>query len=218
MSGAKKKLVHGLFTPVAEQIVRVREWNKKFGWGFSEEVFAVVEKSIPAWPKKKLATVVLVPYLVDPHHTFRELWMRAKAVQKESRADSYDKFGSDRLRLLKGIDHPSTSSGRAMLRWEVIDLGCNRGKLPLKVRSVKSPHAGILAAAALHPNWVKNMDGDKLPYVCIPGYEVNSLQEDPWADVLSIRFYRSEERRIRLICSQCNTYSSHEAVPSFFRE
>ncbi len=35
----------------------------------------------------------------------------------------------------------------------------------------KSPHAGILAAAAHHPTWVKAMDGQTVPYVWAAGYE-----------------------------------------------
>jgi hypothetical protein len=217
-------LVHGLFTTTGKQIARVREWNKEFGWGISDEAFAEAEKPVPAWPEEKLVAVVLVPYLADKanedetvttglERTFHELWMRAKAEQDANwRWDGYDKAGSDRLRLHKGIEH------KVGLRWEVIDLGCNRNKKPMDVRSSKSsPHAGILAAAALHPNWVKSMDGDKVPYVWIPGYEVQVPGERPWASVPHLYFDR-DNRRIQLDYSWCVYCSSYWAVPSFFRE
>lgn len=223
-------LVHGLFTKPEKQIERVREWNKEFGWGISDEAFAEAEKSVPAWPEEKLVAVVLVPYLADKkaeddtvttglERTFHELWMRAKAEQDANwRWDGYDKAGSDRLRLHKGIEHPSTSSGHAMLRWEVIDLGCNRNKKPMDVRSSKSsPNAGILAAAALHPQWVKSMDCDKVPYVWIPGYEVQVPDGEPWTYVPSLYFDRGK-RELQLSDHWCDCYGSSWAVPSFFRE
>lgn len=217
-------LVHGLFTKPEKQIERVREWNKEFGWGIPDEAFAEAEKSVPAWPEEKLVAVVLVPYLADKanedetvttglERTFHELWMRAKAEQDANwRWDGYDKAGSDRLRLHKGIEH------KVGLRWEVIDLGCNRNKKPMDVRNSKSsPSAGILAAAALHPQWVKSMDGDKVPYVWIPGYEVQVPDGKPWADVPNLGF-AGGDREIRLSCSWCDNYDSDWAVPSFFRE
>ena len=217
-------LVHGLFTSTEKQIARMREWNKNFGWGIPDEAFAEAEKSVPAWPEQKLVAVVLVPYLADKaneddtvttglERTFHELWMRAKAEQDANWSlDDYDKAGSDRLRLHKGIEH------KVGLRWEVIDLGCNRNKKPEDVRTSKSsPNAGILAAAALHPNWVKSMDGDKVPYVWISGYKVQAPGERPWAFVPSLDFDR-DRRRIRLFDSWSHGCSSEWAVPSFFRE
>ena len=223
-------LVHGIFTSADKQIARVREWKKEFGWGISDEAFAAVKKSVPAWPEQKLVAVVLVPYLADKanedetvttglERTFHELWMRAKSEQDANwHWDGYDKAGSDRLRLHKGIEHPSTSSGQAILLWEVIDLGCNRNKKPMDVRNSKSsPHAGILAAAALHPNWVKSMDGDKVPYVFAPGYEVQVPGEKPWTNVPGLGFDR-DRRKIQLGCYWSSGCGSRWAVPSFFRE
>ncbi len=224
MAGVERELVHGLFTPVAEQIARVREWNRKLGWNFSDEAFAEVEKSIPEWPEERLVVVVLVPYLAEKvgvdkiimtglERTFHELWERAKAEQDKSwRWIGYNKAGSDRLRLLSGIEH------KVGLRWEVIDLGSNRKKMPMYVRSSEfSPSAGILAAAALHPDWVKSMDGNKVPYVWVPGYEMQFPGEEPWTYVPNLRFGRGS-REIRLYCYGCGDGYSAWAVPSFFRE
>lgn len=124
----------------------------------------------------------------------------------------YDKAGPERLRLLSGIEH------KVGLRWEVIDLGCQRNKKPMDVRSSKSsPNAGILAAAALHPNWVKSMDGDKVPYVWIPGYEVQVPDEGPWTNVPDLFFDRGR-REIQLYYRWSGSCNSGWAVPSFFRE
>ena len=218
-------LVHGFFTKPEQQLVRVREWNKQFGWGISDAAFSEAERSIPNWPEEKLVAVVLVPYLADKkredetimsgvERTFHELWARAKSEQDANwRWDGYDKADSDRLRLLKGVEH------KVSLRWEVIDLGCQRNKKPCDVRSAKSsPNAGILAAAALHPQWVKSMDGDKVPYVWLPGYEVQVPGERPWAGVPYLFFDRGD-REIELRCHWSGDYCfSGWAVPSFVRE
>lgn len=217
-------LVHGLFTKPEKQTEKVREWNRVFGWGIPDEAFVEAEKSIPAWPEEKLVAVVLVPYLADKkaeddtittglERTFYKLWMCAKSEQDASyRWDGYDKAGSDRLRLLKGIEH------KVGLCWEVIDLGCQRNKKPTDVRTSKSsPNAGILAAAALHPHWVKSMDGDKVPYVWIPGYEVNVPDVQPWSHVPDLNFDRGR-RKIGLNYDWADGCLSGWAVPSFVRE
>ncbi|HWQ99685.1 MAG TPA: hypothetical protein VN397_02445 [Candidatus Methylomirabilis sp.] len=217
-------LVHGLFTTTAKQIERVREWNKEFGWGISDEAFAEAEKSVPAWPEEKLVAVVLVPYLADKanedetvttgvERTFHELWdVAAKQQHANWRWGGHDKAGPDRLRLLKGIEH------KPGLRWEVIDLGCQRNEKPMDVRHPeKSPHAGILASAMLHPEWIKAMDGENVPYTWAPGYEVNVSDEGPWQDVPGVHFNRGA-RGVGLYCGWCGNYSSYWAVPSFVRE
>ncbi len=80
--------------------------------------------------------------------TFNECWDVALIQHPKSWrcSSTYHKTDSNVLRLYKGIEH------NPGLHWEVVDLGCNQGKKQVDVRSPeKSPHAGILAAAMLHP-------------------------------------------------------------------
>lgn len=213
-------LVHGLFTKVEDQVKRVHELNGERGWGFTDADFTVAEKSIPKWPEDKLVAVVLVPYLADKKDdegkivmtglecTFHELWaVAAQEQHANGRWEGYDQAGPDKLRLLKGIEH------KPGLRWEVIDLGGQRGKKPMDVRSPKSPHAGILAAAALHHEWIRAMDGDAVPYAWLPGYEVNVSSEGPWQRVPDLRFSR-DDRKVRLSYCWYDSADSRWAVPS----
>jgi len=214
--------VHGLFVKPEAQIKKVREWNGRFVWGLPEEAFVAAEKSVPEWPETQLVAVVLVPYLYDKtddnesvtsglERTFHELWKCAMSRQKTSwRWDGYRKAGPDRLRLLKGIEH------KFGLRWEVIDLGSLRNKKPCDVRSAESsPHAGILAAAALHPRWVKSMDGDKVPFVWMPGYEVSVPGMEPWKATPRLSGCGS---KVDLGCNSGIDGSLPWAVPSYFQE
>ncbi len=213
-------LVHGLFTKPEDQIKRVRELRLERGWGIPDAWLMEAEKSVPKWPDDRLVAVTLVPYLGDEkdgpkgvERTFQELWAAAaKAQEKSWRWDGYDKAGPERLRLLQGVEH------KPGLRWEVIDLGSNRGKKPVDVRHPeRSPNAGILASAALHPEWVRAMDGESVPYVWAPGYEVNVSGEDPWQGVPSLSFLR-DGREFELGESWCDFTRSGWAVPSFVRE
>lgn len=214
-------LIHGIFNKPEDQLKRVRELNLERGWGFTDACFIEAEKSIPKWPDGELVAVTLVPYLKDgrgmkgAERTFQELWaVAAKEQHAGYRWDGYDKAGPDKLRLLKGIEHTPG------LRWEVIDLGCNRNEKPMVVRSPeKSPHAGILASAMLHPEWIKSMDGVNAPYVWAPGYEVNVTSGAPWRSVPRVYFDR-DDRRLRLDCDWCGDggYGSRWSVPSFVRE
>jgi len=217
------QLIHSLFTPISAQLTRVRELNSERGWGFTDEDFAEIERSVPSWPAGKLVAVTLVPYLPDGNgmggveRTFQELWQVAASLQHANwRWDGYDKAGPDKLRLLEGIEHPA--KGRPVLRWEVIDLGCNRNRKPVDVRDPKtSPHAGILASAMLHPDWVKAMDGEKVPYVWAPGYEVNISDENPWQFLPILGFGRGD-RGFELRCNWYDDCYSDWSIPSYARE
>lgn len=211
-------LVHGLFASAREQIVLVRKWNAERQWGFTEADFERVAENIPAWPEDRLVALVLVPYLPEKkgisgiERAFQELWLLAGAQQKNrSRWDGYEKAGPERLRLHEGIEH------QPGLRWEVIDLGANwdkdNGISPEEIRGSKSPHAGILAAAALHPSWVCAMDGREVPYVWIPGYEVTVPGFGAsWTDVPRLWFLRSVAR-VYLYARWRDSRYSHCAVP-----
>ena len=213
-------LVHGLFVKPEAQIVRINELRQERDWGIPDAWLTEAEKSVPKWPEDKLVVVTLVPYLDDEkkgrkgvERTFHELWDGAAKQQHANwRWDGYDKAGPDKLRLLKGIEH------KPGLRWEVIDMGCQCNLKPMDVRNPeKSPHAGVLASAMLHPEWIKSMDGENVPYVWAPGYEVNVSGEHPWQDVPYVYFLR-DDRKVGLRCGWCGRYGSDWAVPSFVRE
>jgi hypothetical protein len=213
-------LVHGLFIKPEAQIARINELRQERGWGIPDAWLTEAEKSVPKWPENKLVVATLVPYLDDVKNgpkgverTFHELWGVASSAQHAKwRWDGYDKAGPERLRLLKGIEY------KPGLRWEVIDLGCQRDKKPEDVcHPEKSPHAGILASAALHPEWIKAMDGENVPYVWASGYEVNVPNERPWACVPYLDFDRGD-RKIELSYKWSVDYDSSWAVPSFVRE
>ena len=50
----------------------------------------------------------------------------------------------------------------------------------MDVRGADSVHAEILAAAAHFPNWVQAMDGEHVPYVWMPGYQVTIPGYEAW--------------------------------------
>lgn len=216
----REELVHGKFTPPQEQIDMVRRWNRRFGWGFLDGEFAAVEHTVPEWPKKSLVAVVLVPYLPERdgksglERTLIELLGRATV----SRGPNYRFWndwiprGPDRIRLLPGVEHVPG------LRWEVIDLGCNRGRSSAQVlSSQRSPHAGILAAAGLHPRWLDSMDGDMVPNVIIPGYLLTRAREDPWRGVLAMCMNRPDH--LVMMCNGGNDMRGKGwAVPEFYQE
>lgn len=213
-------LVRRLFTGLTDQVSRVRQWNDEFGWGFTRDDLGKAEgwigPHISDWPADRLIAITLVPYLPDQgeirgmERTFHMLWRVAARQQKGScRWDGYNDAGRERIQLLKGIEH------QPGLRWEVIDLGVNRGKAPKDVRDPRtSPHAGILASAALHPEWVRQMDEIDIPYVWAPGYEVNVPGGGSWQGVPCVRFHR-DDQRVGLGCDWRDFGDNGYAMPEF---
>jgi len=215
--------IKDIFTSTKDQIARVRELNAERSWGLTDEDFVTAEASVPEWTSGKLIAVTLVPYLPEAKgmggvaHTFNELWKVSAASQRYSRhSDYYDKTSSDFLQLLKGIEHPVKA--QPVLRWEVINLGCNLDCRPEEVRKPEtSPHAGILASAMLHPEWVKAMDGDNIPYVFLPGYEITTPGRTRRLSVPFLRFSQ-DDSEILLLCYLKFSCDSSWSVPSFFWE
>lgn len=215
-------LIHGMFVSPAEQVQNVIRWNKKYGWGFVKSglqcmlgvELAYADRGETKWPEHSDMTVqVLVPYFATTGQTFEALWTIVGSRQKDKARYEGLRSGVNQLRYLNdGVHTPG-------LRWEVIDLAANWDKkdgiAPTTVRaSQSSPHAGILAAGAHFPKWVRKMDGVKVPYVWLPGYQATIPDYDAWPDVPILRFDRSD-RRVGLGAHRESYRLSDYAVPAF---
>ncbi len=211
--------IHGMFTTPEHQIRKIQQWNQQYGWNIPAEFFAEAGRTIPVWPEEELVAVVLVPYLTDirenhelvmtgMERTFRELVARAMAEQKHGSTMCH-RTDKDHLRLYQGGRH------RPGLRWEVIDVGLHRNRASAEMRSVAEspPSAGILAAAALHPEWVKSMGHVHVPSVWIPGYEVFNSEEG-WARVPIIMFVPDCDK-IEINIFWSDAHGAGDCVPSF---
>jgi len=219
MAAGNYALVHGLFVQPQAQLYFISQFRHLCGWDIPDASLEQAEQSVPKWPEGRLVAVTLVPYLDDEtegqrrkglERTFHDLWEVVAAQQCLHWCwIGFVRAAEDRLDLLKGVAHAPG------LRWEVIDLGCNRNEKPVDVRTPeRSPHAGILAAAMHHPLWVKAMDGVNVPYVYIPGYRASLGDDDePWQGVPLIEYYEAD-RKIALTCGGHSDNRVTFAVPS----
>jgi hypothetical protein len=183
-----------LFCSPEQQIASVRSWNLERGMGFIEAHFIQAQIQLAQLPARDGLTVpVLVPYLEEAGETFDALWGVVEFVYDEHYRWSELKSDKRHLRLLEGIEHP----GRC-LRWEIINFGAHHepenGRRVCDVRGSSSAHAGVLAAVAHFPKWVAAMDGDKVPYVDIAGYEASVQGHNPWRNVPFVLRIGSEVR------------------------
>lgn len=150
-----------------EQLSRVYAYNSVFGWGLADKDFLRLPAPPPR-PSGKHTAIVLVVYFRNVEETFRRWWQAIEwQLGRYCRLDRVRPDASH-LTVLEGSHHP-----RRLMRWEVIDLGAHEGKAVSQVRSpLSSPHAGILAAMALHDKWTITMDGwCRAMFVHLAGYE-----------------------------------------------
>lgn len=175
----------------------VKQWNSERSWGLDEQL-----RQLPKAPividRKRLTTVVLVPYLDTPQRTFTELW--AIAESRYSGMNHVELGGryNGRIKTKPGVVHPSME-----LRWEVIDFGSDYdNRSPTRPPAdytglAQSPSAGVLAAIALFPLWVEAMVesvADSSDYigpevataVWIPGYQYCHRLAKYWPETPSI--------------------------------
>lgn len=201
------------------QCQNVRSWNEELGWGFSDEEFALAEPGPkwPKWPTGPLRVPILVPYFNTPASTAEKL-VQAIGVAHGGMMQVHGDvcFDDDYLCLASGVEHASCSRS---LHWEVIDLGAAwdnyRTRTIEECASANPAHAGVLAAAAHFPSWVRGMaygsDAFRIvPSVWLAGYRVRLRHADcfDWTLHLGMREGALD------ISAGVLTWENRDAVPS----
>lgn len=203
-----------LFKQMIVQVKVVWNLNQRLGWGLTACDFAAA--TLPTtWPtddQHNLTAVTLVPYLDTVGETFEGL-LRAIQVRHNSPYRVPELTSDEQhLKLLDGIVHPGKS-----LRWETIDMAANwdraNGIAPRDARNTRSPHAGILAAGAIHKSWVEAFDGDRVPCVWAAGYEMRLKPAGPWLFVPYLH-YDQPDRRACIYSNTDDWISPHYAGPA----
>jgi len=200
---------HGMFAPLSAQLAFTRARGEERGWGVDFDSLG----EPPAWPKEERSAVVLDVTLETPQKTFEEASLWLSGVYPDFWGwPAGIKTDPDHLRLYKGITHTPGA------RWRVIDLGGNRDKSSNIVREAVDPSllptAAPLFLAATSPKWRQSMDGDKVPYVELPGYELSRPGVAPWSSIACLG-RRCIVRRVGLSARSADGVSSHWAVPVF---
>lgn len=168
-----------IFVSLRMQLDNIREWNEERKWGLRPDDLDFLDLTPPS-ENKPLVVDLLAVYLSGDtelngvRRTCHELWTVAAEQQPHSWCwDWYwDKWkGSPKpVRLADGIVH------QPGIRRVTVDLGAHfepgQYLSPSKVRSPRSAHAEVLAAAAHFPRWIRAMDGKNVPYTWLSGYEV----------------------------------------------
>jgi hypothetical protein len=180
-----------LFVSLEVQLANVRNWNKMRGWGFTDADFEAID--LTPSERSGLVVDVIAVYLPDEgntsgvQRTFEELWDIASSLQPGKWRWEELKSDKKHLRLLDGIEH------KPGIRRVTIDLGANwdpkDGIRPIDVRGSDSVHAEALAAAAHFPDWIQAMDGEHIPYVWMPGYQVTLPGAEAWRNVPYLHWY-----------------------------
>lgn len=203
----------------SRQIAWVSEWNRVRGWGFSEQDFEIAAYCAPNHPDLKGTILALVPYLTGDDgvlRTYRELSICISLGDQLAAVYPTLSQHSRCLRLIDGLAHPADMVGRPVLRWERISFDTNVGKSPRSLRGPAiSPHAGILAAIALHKEWAGQIGSD-FPALWLPGYmfDVRDRGRFSYAPIVRKGIYRN----ISLDQEDSDYGIEHAAVPEFFGE
>ena len=204
-----------MFASPADQLANIRRWNHDRRWGFPDIMFDVVDVA-EAHHASPLVVDVLAVYLPPQggrtavQRTCEELWELASCRQPRAWCWDERKRGPKPVRLLDGTEH------RPGVRRVTLDLAAGWdqrvGVRPMDVRGPRSASAEILAAAAHFPDWVRAMDGTRVPFVCLAGYEVTVPVYEAWRHILCLSWSHFN-RRINLSDNWADYYQDRFAFP-----
>ncbi len=183
------------------------------------EVAKEIEREAEAAREEEYARLipVITPYLPDKDgtpgylSTFTALRkLMGVGQEKSESADVYENVTPGDLRL-----HAKAAPHHSGPTLEILDLGANRGENAVNVRyetSVETlPHAAVLSAAALNPEWIQAMND--VPYVLAAGYDVTPPEDvDQAYDVPIVRFNR-DDRMVSLGVQDSGWGYKDTAVP-----
>ncbi|MDP2631886.1 MAG: hypothetical protein Q8P30_03935 [Candidatus Uhrbacteria bacterium] len=194
------RLIHGRFRPLKDKLEMVRSWPGVKG-GMIDSAQKEAESRIARFnaesQNNNMLNIVVSPYLGDG---------LAHELLPYARDRMRDTFGTDfwqwDLAYASGIDenrvrYLQDEGGntivpvyRDCVRIEVVDLGAhfNRkdGTVAKAVRGKDSAHFAVFYAAAQDPDWVRQIDGDTVPWVLACGLELNVPDCDAWMDSPSV--------------------------------
>lgn len=172
-----------MFISPEKQVALVREWNKIFGWDFTENDFVKISTSIPEWPQKALCAVVLdITFEEKNFKSSRQtLWKNWELLRwlHNGEQDRIKNFHIGGIELLPEITKVPG------LHWSVVDFAanldiysgkCNHEKIPKLKKTKKVASSEVLWAIAYFPEWA-DMLGNKLYGIGIVGYKFFDNQE-----------------------------------------
>jgi hypothetical protein len=158
------------FAEPSEQLAHVYEINRRKPWGLSDKHFRAAERSMPSYRSQGLTAATLIPSLPARHsvagvaRTFADLWKEAE----EQFGDGSAWFDDTQLRSNCSIQLAHEFNHEPGLHWEIVDYGANVRRNPVdfqhrSAHDVPSPFA-VLAAAVVHREWAKALNGGRVPY------------------------------------------------------
>ncbi len=167
--------IRTLFCRPREQLEAVRRLNSMGYWGnwsFSARHFERAAQEMPVWtPMARLVAPVLVPRFAPPGKLLTPLW---GAIRTHHTVSSRLKGWSDPLGAYS--TDPDPDAFEPYLSWEWIDFEAGRGSDILRESNPELPgtlcDASLLAAAIIHPNWLRAMDAECVPFVYLGAYRV----------------------------------------------
>jgi hypothetical protein len=205
------------FASLVDQLANVRRWNEEREWGFPEWELEALDLS-PASHGSSLVVDVLAVYLPGMAErkmngvqwTCSELWDLASQRQPNSWCWDERMESPKPVRLLEGIAH------QPGVRRVTLDLAASWdrrvGVRPLDVRTPSSASAEILAAAAHFPEWVRAMDGERVPFVCLAGYQLTVPTYETWRHIVCLSWSHLN-RRINLSDNWADYYQDRFSSP-----
>jgi hypothetical protein len=179
-----------------QQLERVRAINVQCEWGFAESDFPAVPIFTPRSSTEVLLLAVYLSQMGTVGGVQRTFDEHIAVIESQLRDVSYEYWRaegieSDRNHLR--LFGTARSEPRPGLRWVAYDYAASHD--PENGRHVddtwkanaNNPAASeVLSALMLFPEYGPSMDGDKMPYANLRGYQVDLLDENTWLHVLYV--------------------------------
>jgi len=186
------RLVHGIWTPLNDIVEIAREYEGVTG----EQIDAMLRTAadnglIEGFERESDSRPLLAPVIVRNRESIPTTFLYGRELMQKAWDGKYSEWGEayaqdvddNRVKLIPGA--------RAFVPDElvlhIVDFGANWNRRDgVVMEEVQRTQAGKLAvfdalfAASQHPEWMRQMDGEKIPYALMAALLLNVPGGDSW--------------------------------------
>lgn len=156
-------LVLGMFPHPDDQVRFWRKWAERFDPSLLEKLRFL--RDPPSWPDASTPFRVVVLTYRDPEPRAGLALLFELVRGSHPDMETFAGFRAEKCLIIDTARYV----GSMGFQWSIVDLVMGHGEILPESRTQHPADVELLALAALAPQWIRSMDGSRVPFVRFPG-------------------------------------------------